>query len=59
MSKPNKKATPTPISAYTPQLGHQGPQITSARTEPLTDKQRREIAMRAAKARWQKRSARS
>jgi hypothetical protein len=60
MPKPVKKASPKPISAFMSQLGSKGAPVGGAqRMESLTDKQRREIAMKAAKARWQKRSAQS
>jgi hypothetical protein len=60
MPKPVKKASPKPISVFMSQLGSTGGPIGGPqRTETLTDKQRREIAMKAAKARWQKRSAQS
>jgi hypothetical protein len=41
------------ISAYMSALGRKGGQVSGAkRMENLTDKQRRDIAMKAAKARW-------
>jgi hypothetical protein len=59
MPKPIKKASPKQISAYAPQLGSHNAQMSgTAHIDNLTDKQLREIAMKAAKARWQKRSAR-
>jgi hypothetical protein len=60
MPKPIKKTSPKQISVYASELGSHGAQVSgTAHIDSLTDKQLREIAMKAAKARWQKRSARS
>jgi hypothetical protein len=57
MPKPVKSAGPESISTHVSERGGTGGPAGPPRLELFTDKQRREVAMKAAKARWQSRAA--